>query len=70
MFTMDTTFEFKGKSYRISDLSEDHRAIVAGLDAAQTKITETDDTLQLLMIARDSLVSRLNDVIAGYSPVV
>lgn len=66
---MDSTFTFKDKDYRISDLSDEHRAIVAGLDAAQTKIRETDDSLQLLMIARDSLVSRLDDVIASYSPV-
>jgi len=66
---VDSTFTFKNKDYRISDLSDEHRAVVAGLDAAQIKINETDDTLQLLLIARDSLVSKLDEVIGGYSPV-
>ena len=66
---MESTFTFKSKNYKISELSDEHRAIVAGLDAAQIRISEADDTLQLLMIARDALVSKLDDVIAAYTPL-
>ena len=59
------TFEFKGQTYQISQLSEDQRAVLSGLDAAQEHVKNADERLQLLMIARDSLFEKLEGIISS-----
>ena len=59
------TFEFKGKTYQISSLSEDQRAVLSGLEAAQEHVKDADERLQLLMIARDSLFESLEGIVTS-----
>ena len=59
------TFEFKGKTYQISQLTEDQRAVLTGIDAAQKQVKSADENLQLLMIARDSLFEQLEQIVSS-----
>lgn len=59
------TFEFKGQTYQISRLTEDQRAVLSGLEAAQEHVKTADERLQLLMIARDSLFEKLDEIVAS-----
>ena len=69
LFVMESqdlgTFEFKGNTYQISSLSEDQRAVLSGLEAAQEHVKSADERLQLLMIARDSLFDRLEEIVSS-----
>ena len=59
------TFEFKGQTYQISRLTDDQRAVLSGLEAAQEHVKSADERLQLLMIARDSLFEKLDEIVAS-----
>ena len=59
------TFEFKGQTYQISRLTDDQRAVLSGLEAAQEHVKSADERLQLLMIARDSLFEKLDEIVSS-----
>ena len=50
---------FEGKKYVINDLSNDIKESIKGLQIAETQLKMYQDTLKLLSISRNSLVSQL-----------
>ena len=52
---------FEGKKYLISDLSNDIKESIKGLQIAETQLKMHQDTLKLLSISRNSLVNQLRE---------
>ena len=52
---------FDGKKYLINDLSKDIKESIKGLQIAETQLKMHEDTLKLLSISRNSLVSQLRE---------
>ena len=52
---------FEGKKYSINDLSDDIKESIKGLQIAETQLKMYEDTLKLLSISRNSLVSQLRE---------
>ena len=52
---------FEGKKYLISELSNDIKESIKGLQIAETQLKMHEDTLKLLSISRNSLVNQLRE---------
>ena len=52
---------FEGKKYLISDLSNDIKESIKGLQIAETQLKMYEDTLKLLSISRNSLANQLRE---------
>ena len=52
---------FEGKKYLISDLSDDIKESIRGLQIAETQLKMYEDTLKLLSISRNSLANQLRE---------
>ena len=52
---------FEGKKYLISELSNDIKESIKGLQIAETQLKMYEDTLKLLSISRNSLVNQLRE---------
>ena len=52
---------FDGKKYLISDLSNDIKESIKGLQIAETQLKMYEDTLKLLSISRNSLANQLRE---------
>ena len=52
---------FEGKKYLISDLSNDIKESIRGLQIAETQLKMYEDTLKLLSISRNSLANQLRE---------
>ena len=56
---------FEGKKYLISELSNDIKESIKGLQIAETQLKMHEDTLKLLSISRNSLVNQLREKLKG-----
>ena len=52
---------FEGKKYSINDLPKETKDILRSLKIAETQLKMYEDTLKLLSISRNSLVSQLRE---------
>ncbi len=52
---------FEGKKYLISELSNEIQESIKGLQIAERQIRMYEDTLKLLSISRNSLLSQLRE---------
>ena len=52
---------FEGKKYLISELSNDIKESIKGLQIAETQLKMHQDTLRLLSISRNSLANQLRE---------
>ena len=52
---------FEGKKYLISELSNDIKESIKGLQIAETQLKMYEDTLKLLSISRNSLANQLRE---------
>ena len=52
---------FEGKKYLISELSNDIKESIKGLQIAETQLKMYEDTLKLLSISRNSLAKQLRE---------
>ena len=52
---------FEGKKYLISDLSNDIKESIKGLQIAETQLKMHEDTLKLISISRNSLANQLRE---------
>ena len=52
---------FEGEKYNISDLSNDTKEIIKGLQIADAQLKMHEDTLKLLRIGRQSLANKLRE---------
>ena len=52
---------FEGKKYFINDLSNDIKESIKGLQIAETQLKMHEDTLKLISISRNSLMSQLRE---------
>ena len=52
---------FEGKKYLISDLSNEIKESIKGLQMAETQLKMHEDTLKLLSISRNSLANQLRE---------
>ena len=52
---------FEGKKYLINDLSQDIKETLKGLKIAETQVKMHKDTLKLLSISRNTLVTQLRE---------
>ena len=52
---------FEGKKYLISELSNDIKESIKGLQIAETQLKMHEDTLKLLSISRNSLANQLRE---------
>ena len=52
---------FEGKKYLISELSNDIKESIKGLQIAETQLKMHEDTLKLLSISRSALVNQLRE---------
>ncbi len=52
---------FEGKKYLISDLSNEIKESIKGLQIAETQLKMYEDTLKLLSISRNSLANQLRE---------
>ena len=57
---------FEGKKYLISDLSNDIKESIKGLQIAETQLKMYEDTLKLLSISRNSLANKLKEKLKEY----
>ena len=59
--TGNPVLTFEGKKYLISDLSNDIKESIKGLQIAETQIKMHEDTLKLLTISRNILANQLRE---------
>ena len=52
---------FEDKKYLISELSDDIKELIKGLQIAETQLKMHEDTLKLLSISRNSLANQLRE---------
>ena len=52
---------FEGKKYLISDLSNEIKESIKGLQIAETQLKMHQDTLKLLSISRNSIANQLRE---------
>ena len=52
---------FDGKKYLISELSNDIKESIKGLQIAETQLKMHEDTLKLLSISRNSIAKQLRE---------
>ena len=52
---------FEGKKYLISELSNDIKESIKGLQIAETQLKMHQDTLKLLSISRNTLANQLRE---------
>jgi len=52
---------FEGKKYLISELSNDIKESIKGLQIAETQLKMHEDTVKLLSISRNSLANNLRE---------
>tara|TARA_B100000161_G_scaffold218998_1_gene164114 strand:+ start:88 stop:306 length:219 start_codon:yes stop_codon:yes gene_type:complete len=57
---------FEGKKYSINELSEDIKESIKGLQIAETQLKMYEDTLKLLSISRNYLVSQLREKLKNF----
>ncbi len=57
---------FEGKKYSVNDLSSDTKEIIKGLKIAETQLKMHEDTLKLLSIGRNVLVSQLREKLKNH----
>ena len=59
--TANPVLTFEGKKYLINELSDDIKESVKGLQIAETQLKMHEDTLKLLAISRNVLISQLRE---------
>ena len=57
---------FEGKKYLISELSNDIKESIKGLQIAETQLKMHEDTLKLLSISRNTLANQLREKLKKY----
>ena len=62
----DPLLTFEGKKYNVKDLSSETKAIIKGLQIAETQLKMYEDTLKLLSIGRNSLANQLREKLKNY----
>ena len=64
-----STLDFNGKKYDINLLTDEVKDLLKGLQVADTQIRMHKDTLRLLDLGRNSLVTQLKQKLENISPV-
>ena len=59
--SVNPVLTFEGKKYLISELSNDIKESIKGLQIAETQLKMHEDTLKLLSISRNSLANQLRE---------
>ena len=60
---------FEDKNYNIDSLSDESKNIIKGLQFADNQIKMQEDTLRLLILGRDSLISKLKNELNDAKPI-
>ena len=60
---------FEDKNYNIESLSDESKNIIKGLQFADSQIKMQEDTLRLLILGRDSLISKLKNELSDAKPI-
>ena len=60
---------FEDKNYNIDSLSDESKNIIKGLQFADSQIKMQEDTLRLLILGRDSLISKLKNELSEAKPM-
>ena len=58
-----------GKKYDINSLSEDSKKLIDGLNIANAQIKMQEDSLKLMILGRNSLISSLKDTLKDIEPI-
>jgi hypothetical protein len=69
MTDTNPTLSFNDKTYNISDLSEEVKQTISALQVATNQVQIYQDTLNVLLVGRSTLVSSLEAQLAGVEPV-
>ena len=60
---------FEDTNYNIDSLSDESKNIIKGLQFADNQIKMQEDTLRLLILGRDSLISKLKNELNEAKPI-
>ncbi len=60
---------FEDSNYNIDSLSDESKNIIKGLQFADSQIKMQEDTLRLLILGRDSLISKLKNELNDAKPI-
>ena len=60
---------FEDKNYNIDSLSDESKNIIKGLQFADSQIKMQEDTLRLLALGRNSLISKLKNELSDANPI-
>ena len=60
---------FEDSNYNIDSLSDESKNIIKGLQFADSQIKMQEDTLRLLILGRDSLISKLKNELNDTKPI-
>ena len=60
---------FEDTNYNIDSLSDESKNIIKGLQFADSQIKMQEDTLRLLILGRDSLISKLKNELNDAKPI-
>ena len=60
---------FEDSNYNIDSLSDETKNIIKGLQFADSQIKMQEDTLRLLILGRDSLISKLKNELNDAKPI-
>ena len=60
---------FEDSNYNIDSLSDESKNIIKGLQFADSQIKMQEDTLRLLILGRDSLISKLKNELKDAKPI-
>ena len=60
---------FEDTNYNIDSLSDESKNIIKGLQFADSQIKMQEDTLRLLILGRDSLISKLKNELSEAKPI-
>ena len=60
---------FEDTNYNIDSLSDESKNIIKGLQFADSQIKMQEDTLRLLILGRDSLISKLKNELSEAKPM-
>tara|TARA_B100000945_G_scaffold81752_1_gene63044 strand:- start:400 stop:633 length:234 start_codon:yes stop_codon:yes gene_type:complete len=60
---------FEDTNYNIDSLSDESKNIIKGLQFADSQIKMQEDTLRLLILGRDSLISKLKNELNEAKPI-
>nr|AUG32702.1 hypothetical protein PLO_729 [Paulinella longichromatophora] len=61
---------FEGRRYDLTNLSEEIKELVRGMQVADAQLRMHEDTLKVLLIGRQSMANQLNNYLKEVTPMI